>query len=217
MDATVSKPAARRRPWHAPTGWRPFVYTIGMLPAVYTFYLGVTDQLGADPMRTLEQTLGVWALRFLMLGLAVTPMLRLGGPNFIAWRRAFGLIAFAYAVLHLTTYLVLDQGLDLRAIWGDIVKRTFITIGMAAFVILVPLAITSNDWLTRRMGAQAWQRLHRLVYVAVPLGAVHFIMSVKSWPPEPTIYLVIIAALLGWRVFDSHRRAQMRAARVARR
>src|SRR5690606_12819108 len=117
------------------------LYTFGMVPAVWGFYLGITDQLGADPMRTLEQLLGLWALRFLIASLAVTPLRRLGGPNLIRYRRALGLLAFFYAVLHLTTYVVLDQGLDFAAIWKDIVKRPYITIGMLAFLILLPLAI----------------------------------------------------------------------------
>lgn len=216
MDGAQSSITARRRVWHAPARWRPLVYAAGLLPAVWTFYLGLTDQLGADPMRVLERSLGVWGLRFLILGLAVTPLVRLGGPNLLAWRRAFGLIAFAYVVLHLSVYLVLDQGLNLKLILADILKRTYITVGMAAFVMLLPLALTSNDALIRRMGAIAWRRLHWLVYPAVAAGSIHFILSVKSWPPEPTIYLVIIAGLLGWRVFGKGRakRSRVRGAGV---
>jgi methionine sulfoxide reductase heme-binding subunit len=176
---------------------RRAIYILGMVPAVWTFYLGLTDQLGADPQNTLERTLGLWALRFLIAALAVTPLRRLGGPSLIRYRRAIGLLGFYYACLHLTVYLVLDQGLDLAAIWADIVKRPYITVGMLAFTILVPLAATSNNAMIRRLGARAWQRLHKLVYVATAAAAIHFVMLVKSWwTPEPAIYATLVAALL---------------------
>jgi sulfoxide reductase heme-binding subunit YedZ len=194
--------------------FRRALYIFGLLPAVFTFYLGVSDQLGADPLRTLEQTLGLWALRFLIAALAVTPLRRLGGPNLIRYRRALGLLAFYYAALHLTTYLVLDQGLDLAAIWADIVKRPYITIGMLAFVLLVPLAVTSNGPMIRRLGSAAWQRLHRLVYVAAIAGALHFILLVKAWPLEPLVYAGLVAVLLLFRagVFVRKRLARQRRA-----
>jgi methionine sulfoxide reductase heme-binding subunit len=175
---------------------RRAIYSLGMVPAVWTFYLGLTDQLGADPQRTLEHTLGQWALRFLIVALAITPLRRLGGPSLVRWRRAIGLLGFYYAALHLTVYLVLDQGLDLAAIWADIVKRPYITVGMLAFTILVPLAVTSNGPMIRRIGAASWQRLHRLVYVATAAAASHFLLLVKTWPGEPIIYAAIIASLL---------------------
>ncbi len=180
---------------------RRAIYIIGLLPAVWTFYLGFTDQLGADPQNVLERTLGLWALRFLIAALAITPLRRLGGPSLIRWRRAIGLLGFYYAALHLTTYLVLDQGLNLAAIWADIVKRPYITVGMLAFTILVPLAITSNGAMIRRLGARAWQRLHRLVYVATAAAAIHFVMLVKSWwTVEPALYAGLVAALLLFRL-----------------
>ena len=199
--------------------FRRALYILGLLPAVYTFYLGVSDQLGADPLRTLEQTLGLWALRFLIAALAVTPLRRLGGPNLIRYRRALGLLAFYYAALHLTTYLVLDQGLDLPAIWADIVKRPYITIGMLAFILLVPLAVTSNGPMIRRLGSAAWQRLHRLVYVAAIAGALHFILLVKAWPLEPLVYAALVAVLLLFRigVFVRKRLARQRRGQAAAR
>lgn len=180
---------------------RRALYIVGMLPAVWYFYLGITDQLGADPQNTLERLLGLWALRFLVLSLAITPLRRLGGPNLIRYRRTVGLLAFYYAALHLTVYTVLDQGLDLAAIWADIVKRPYITIGMFAFITLVPLAGTSNNAMLRRLGGGAWQRLHRLVYVAAAAGAIHFVMVVKAWPPEPLTYAGIVAVLLLFRLW----------------
>jgi methionine sulfoxide reductase heme-binding subunit len=179
---------------------RRAVYIAGMGPAIWYFYLGVMDQLGADPQKTLERLLGLWALRFLIASLAITPLRRLGGPNLVRWRRAIGLLAFYYAALHLSVYMLLDQGLDLAAIWADIVKRPYITVGMLAFVVLVPLAVTSNARMIRRLGSAAWQRLHRLVYVAAAAGALHFIMLVKSWPAEPVIYAGLVALLLLYRL-----------------
>ncbi|MBL0403195.1 protein-methionine-sulfoxide reductase heme-binding subunit MsrQ [Microvirga aerilata] len=179
------------------------VYIAGFIPAVWLFYAGITDQLGADPMRYLEQALGLWALRFLIGSLAITPLRQLLGINLLRYRRAIGLLAFYYAALHLITYLVLDQGLDFAAIWADIVKRPYITIGMATFVVLVPLALTSNNAAIRRMGGQAWARLHRLVYLAAIGAVLHFVLVVKSWPPEPLVYAAIVAALLGYRIVRS--------------
>jgi methionine sulfoxide reductase heme-binding subunit len=176
---------------------RRAIYIVGMVPAVWTFYLGLTDQLGADPQNTLERTLGLWALRFLIVALAITPLRRLGGPSLIRYRRAIGLLGFYYASLHLTVYLVLDKGLDLAAIWADILKRPYITVGMLAFTILVPLAVTSNNTMIRRLGSRAWQGLHKLVYVATAAAALHFVMLVKSWwTPEPAIYAALVAVLL---------------------
>jgi methionine sulfoxide reductase heme-binding subunit len=179
------------------------VYVVGFIPAVWLFYQGINDRLGADPMRYLEQALGLWALRFLIASLTVTPLRQLLGVNLLRYRRALGLLAFYYAALHLLTYLVLDQGLDLAAIWADIVKRPYITIGMATFIVLIPLAATSNNAAIRRLGGQAWARLHRLVYAAAIGAALHFLLVVKSWPPEPLVYSAIVLALLGYRLVRS--------------
>jgi methionine sulfoxide reductase heme-binding subunit len=179
------------------------IYLVGFIPAIWLFYAGITDQLGADPMRYLEQGLGLWALRFLIATLTITPLRQLFNINLLRYRRALGLLAFYYAALHLTTYLVLDQGLDVSAIIADIVKRPYITVGMATFVILVPLALTSNNASIRRMGGQAWAKLHRLVYLAAIGAALHFLLVVKSWPPEPLVYAAIVAVLLGYRLIRS--------------
>jgi sulfoxide reductase heme-binding subunit YedZ len=190
------------------------VYIVGFVPAAWLFWRGVTDALGADPINALERGLGEWALRFLIATLCVTPLRQLFGVNLLRYRRALGLLAFYYACLHLAVWLVLDQGLDARAIVADIAKRPYITIGMLAFAILVPLAVTSNNAMIRRMGGQAWARLHRLVYAAAIAAAIHFIMVVKSWPPEPLIYAAIVGALLlyrlvrYWRPPEPRRRAR---------
>jgi methionine sulfoxide reductase heme-binding subunit len=206
------RPFSARRLVFGSVPVRRAIYIVGMMPAVWTFYLGLNDQLGADPQNVLERTLGLWALRFLVLTLAITPLRRLGGPNLVRYRRAIGLLAFYYASMHLLTYMVLDKGLDLAAVWADIVKRPYITIGMLAFVILTPLAVTSNGPMIRRLGAQAWQRLHKLVYIAAAAGALHFIMLVKAWPPEPLIYAAIIAILLGYRLVAYLTKPQRNAA-----
>jgi sulfoxide reductase heme-binding subunit YedZ len=183
---------------------RRALYICGMVPAVLYFTWGVTGQLGADPMNTLERALGLWALRFLIASLAITPLRHLGGPNLIRYRRALGLLAFYYATLHLSTYMLLDKGLDLPSIVADIIKRPYITVGMLAFTVLVPLAATSNGPMIRRLGAN-WRKLHRLAYVAAAAAALHFIMLVKAWPLEPLIYAALVAALLLFRLAWSMR------------
>ncbi|MXQ10180.1 protein-methionine-sulfoxide reductase heme-binding subunit MsrQ [Microvirga makkahensis] len=202
MAERAAAPGARKG-FSLPQVPKILVYGVGFVPAVWLFYQGINDRLGADPMRYLEQALGLWALRFLIATLAITPLRQLFAVNLLRYRRALGLLAFYYALLHLLTYLVLDQGLDLAAIGADIVKRPYITIGMATFVILVPLALTSTNAAIRRMGGQAWARLHRLVYVAAIGAVLHFILVVKSWPPEPLVYAAIVTGLLGYRLVHS--------------
>ena len=202
MAGRASAPSAAKG-FALPQVPKILVYIVGFIPAVWLFYAGIADQLGADPMRYLEQALGLWALRFLIATLAITPLRQLFNLNLLRYRRAIGLLAFYYAALHLITYMVLDQGLDMAAIVADIVKRPYITIGMATFVILVPLAVTSNNAAIRRMGGQAWARLHRLVYVAAIGAVLHYILVVKSWPTEPLVYAAIVAVLLGYRLVRS--------------
>ena len=182
---------------------RRAVYLVGASPGAWVFYEGFTDQLGADPVNTLERTLGLWALRFLVIGLAITPLRRLGGPNLVRYRRAIGLLAFFYAASHLCTYVYYDLELDFSAVWKEIVKRPYITVGFAAFLILVPLAITSNNAMIKRLGGPNWNRLHKLVYAASALGAIHYLMVVKTWKigsGTPIIYAVLVLALLAFRL-----------------
>ncbi|GAB4355710.1 MAG: protein-methionine-sulfoxide reductase heme-binding subunit MsrQ [Oricola sp.] len=197
---------ARSNPWTALPGWS--VYVLGLIPAAYYAAAVVANALGPDPAKALEHALGEWALRFLILGLAITPLMRLARINLVKYRRAIGLTAFVYACLHLSVYLALDLQFDWGAIGKDIVKRPYITIGMAAFALLVPLAATSNNASIRRLGAAGWRKLHRLVYPAVLLGAVHYLMLVKAWPPEPIIYLLITIGLLALRLVKPARRAR---------
>lgn len=182
------------------------VYVVGFVPAAWLLYSGINDQLGADPMRFLEQSLGLWALRFLIASLAITPLRQSAGINLLRYRRAIGLLAFYYVILHLITYTVLDQGLDFAAIGADIVKRPYITIGMATFVILIPVAVTSNNASIRKLGGQLWARVHKLVYPAAIGAALHFLLVVKSWPLEPMVYAAIVAVLLAYRLVRSGRK-----------
>ncbi len=197
MEAAIQ---TGRKKTARPGEWKVWLlYAAGFIPAVWTFYLGTTGSLGANPVETFEYTLGLWALRFLILTLMVTPIRDLTGMAFLRYRRALGLLAFYYALMHFTTYMVLDQGLNMPVIITDIVRRPFITIGMVSLLLLVPLALTSNNWSIRKLGHR-WNSLHKLVYIAIAGGAIHFIMSVKSWPAEPIIYAAIVAMLLLWRL-----------------
>lgn len=170
------------------------VYLLGALPAPWFLYLGLTGGLGVEPIKALEHELGELALQLLILGLAVTPLRQHLGLNLIKFRRAIGVLAFAYVALHLLVWLVLDVQLPSQ-IWADIVKRPYITVGMAGFVLLLPLALTSNNWSVRRMGPR-WRKLHKLVYPAVLLGGVHYVMLAKGFQLEPLLYLAAIVALL---------------------
>jgi sulfoxide reductase heme-binding subunit YedZ len=197
---------AQSKLWTAAPEWA--VYAIGLVPAVDLFVRAFSNALGADPLRVLENGLGEWALRFLILGLAVTPLLRFARINLVKYRRALGLVAFIYVVLHLSVYLALDKQFFWGEIGKDIIKRPYITVGMAAFLMLVPLAVTSNRYSIRKLGSAGWRNLHRLVYPAVLCGAVHYLLLVKAWPPEPIVYLVIVLALLGVRRIRPARRAR---------
>ncbi|MFA5949362.1 MAG: protein-methionine-sulfoxide reductase heme-binding subunit MsrQ [Hyphomicrobium sp.] len=183
---------------------KPAVYIIGVVPAVWTFYLGITDQLGADPLKVLERSLGLWSLRFLVIGLAISPLRSFAGINLLRYRRAAGLLAFIYALLHVAVYVWPEQGLDLAAILKDIIKRPYITVGLLAFLILIPLAATSNAASIRKLGS-AWQKLHRWVYLAAAAAALHFAMLVKTLTAEPLIYAALVSGLLLLRLMPKTR------------
>ncbi|MDP9590762.1 UNVERIFIED_ORG: sulfoxide reductase heme-binding subunit YedZ [Shinella zoogloeoides] len=185
------------RKYHAASIW--LLYAVGLLPAVWGFWLGATGGLPGNPVKEFEHLLGLWALRFLVATLAITPLRDLFGINWIRYRRALGLLAFWYVLMHFLTYMVLDQYLNFAAIIDDIVRRPFITIGMAAFVMLIPLALTSNNWSIRKLGPR-WVKLHRLVYVIAAAGVLHFAMSVKVVGLEPWTYITLVALLLLYRL-----------------
>lgn len=183
------------------------VYTIGVLPVPFWLWLGINGQLGIDPVKEIEHRLGELALQTLLVCLAVTPLRRYARLNLMKFRRAIGVLAFYYVSCHLLVWLVLDVQIPAQ-IWADIVKRPYITIGMAAFALLLPLAVTSNNWSVRRLG-NAWRRLHRLVYPAVLLGAIHYVMLVKGFQFEPLIYLGMVLLLLGLRLPVLRRRTAL--------
>ena len=174
------------------------VYVAVMLPAPWLLYLGATGGLGVEPIRELERELGGIALKLLVAGLAITPLRRHLGINLIRFRRAIGLLAFFYVAMHLLVWLVLDVQI-VSQIWGDILKRPFVTIGMAGFVLMIPLAVTSNNWSVRRLGPK-WRSLHRLVYGVALLGGLHYNILVKGFQIEPLIYLTAILGLLALRL-----------------
>jgi sulfoxide reductase heme-binding subunit YedZ len=178
-------------------------YALGPLPAAWLLWQGLTGGLGVEPVKVIEHELGLIALQLLLAGLAITPLRRFLGVNLIKWRRPLGILAFAYVALHLATWVFLDMQLYWEQMLKDIVKRPYITVGMAGFVLLVPLVWTSNNRAVRRMGAAAWGRLHWLVYPAVVLGAVHFVMVQKVWEPEALAYLGLTLGLLALRLTPS--------------
>lgn len=174
-----------------------------LLPALWLVWRFFQNDLGVNPVETVVRQLGVWGLRLLVLGLALTPLARLLRQGWlIRWRRPIGLFAFGYVTLHLLSYVVIDQYFDWAQIWSDILKRPYITFGMVAFVLLIPLALTSFNAAIRRLGGVGWRNLHRLIYVIVPLGALHYFLLVKADKTMPMVYAAIIAVLLGWRVWE---------------
>ena len=186
-----------------PLGW--------ILWRVYSGGLSPTGGLGANPIEFLNRYLGDWALRFLLLTLAITPMVKIANlPVLIRFRRMIGLFAFFYAVMHVSSYVVLDHFFDWNTILKDIIKRRYITVGMIILTILTVLAVTSPKAVLKKMGFKKWRKLHRLVYVAAALAPVHFFMMVKSDVREPLIYGSLAALLLGWRVWDRRHRADAR-------
>jgi sulfoxide reductase heme-binding subunit YedZ len=167
------------------------------------------DRVGPNPIEFITRSTGTWTLVFLCITLAVTPVRRISGWHWLArLRRMLGLFAFFYGVLHFTTYLWLDQFFDVAGIVKDIAKRPFITVGFAAFVLMIPLAVTSTNAMVKRLGGARWQALHRLVYAVAIGGVVHYWWLVKRDLTEPAIYAVVIAALLGYRLVAAGRRRE---------
>jgi sulfoxide reductase heme-binding subunit YedZ len=185
------------RRYHAASIWA--LYVIGLCPAVWYFYQAATGGLGFNPVKSFEHVIGIWALRFLVATLAITPLRDLAGINWVRYRRALGLIAFYYVLIHFAVYLLLDLQLNFSAVGADIVKRPYITIGFACLLLLIPLAVTSNNWSIRRLG-QGWIKLHKLIYIIAAGGVLHFILARKSLTLEPATYLVLVALLLGYRL-----------------
>ena len=182
------------------------VFLLACFPLLRLVLLGLTDGLGTNPIEFITHSTGTWALVGLMLTLTVTPLRQLTGWNsLIRVRRLLGLFSFFYASLHFITYIWLDQFFDVAAIIKDVYKRPFITVGFAAFLLLIPLAMTSSNAMIRRLGAKRWQMLHRLVYLIAILGVLHYAWLVKKDLTQPLIYAAILTVLLGWRVLHQRR------------
>ncbi|MBL8667891.1 MAG: protein-methionine-sulfoxide reductase heme-binding subunit MsrQ [Rhodospirillales bacterium] len=190
---------------------KPVVFALCLLPLAWLAWAAATGGLGVNPIEAVNRFLGDWALRFLLISLAVSPLREITGyAVLIRFRRMLGLFAFTYVALHLSSWIGLDQFFSWPHIWKDIVKRPFITVGMAAFLMLVPLAATSTAKMIKRLGARRWKRLHQLVYPAAALGSLHYFMMVKADIREPLIYAAILTVLLGWRLATRWRPAVSR-------
>lgn len=187
---------------------------LAMLAAGVVYF---PEWLGANPAEFITRTTGDWTLRFLLITLAVTPLRRLMGWNWLLrLRRMFGLYAFFYGVVHVSSYAGFDQLFDVPEILADIARRPFITVGFAALSLMVPLAATSTNAMVRRLGARRWQALHRLVYLVAPLGVLHFWWMVKRDITEPALYAVLLAVLLAYRIGGKLRASPRPAASSAR-
>ena len=183
--------------------WKPVIFLLCLVPAalVITDAFEITGRLGANPIEEIQDRFGIWAIRFIMITLAVSPLRRLTGWNWLVrFRRMFGLFTFFYVLMHFLTWLILDQSLLLSAIAEDLTERPFITIGFTAFVLLTAMAVTSTNGMRRRMGRR-WQKLHYSVYVIGLLGVWHYWWQGKKDANDAEIYATILAVLLGIRIW----------------
>jgi len=176
------------------------LYIVAVIPPVWLFVAALMGQLGVDPVKTMEHQMGEWSLWLLIAGLSVTPLRKHLGINLIKFRRAIGVVTFFYILWHFLIWLVLDVQI-MSQILADIIKRPYVTVGFAAFIMLIPLAATSNNWSVRKLGP-GWRKLHEMVYAAAILGALHYIMLVKGFQLEPFIYMAVILGLISLRIPD---------------
>ena len=186
------------------TAIKSMLFIVALLPLARLIWFGFTDDLGANPIEFITRNTGDWTLYFLCMTLAVTPLRRFSKWNWlIKLRRMLGLFAFFYAALHFITFLWFDHFFDIDEMLKDVVKRPFITVGFIAFLLLIPLAMTSTNGMVRRLGGRRWQWLHRMIYVIVPLGILHFwwMKAGKHDFTQPILFGVIVAVLLGLRVY----------------
>lgn len=187
---------------------KPAVFLASLGPAIWLVVRGFQGELGVNPVETVTNDTGIWTLRFIVLTLAVTPVRWLTGWNPVAlFRRMLGLFAFFYGTLHFLTYFILDHSLELAGVWDDVVKRPYITAGFTAFILMVPLALTSTHGWIRRLGGHRWNRLHRLVYITGIGAVLHYLWKVKLDTTNPFIYIAIVGVLLGARVWHRMARA----------
>lgn len=193
------------------------VFVVSLVPFVLLVVGFLKNDLGANPVEALQHSTGDWTLRFLIFTLCITPFRKVFQlPELIRFRRMLGLFAFFYVCLHFLTYLGPDQSFDFSAMLKDVVKRPFITVGFAAFVLLIPLALTSTGGMIRRLGGKNWQRLHRVIYVCAILGVIHYYWLVKSDVRKPLMYAFFVGILLLWRVGDTYFRGKRNAPAPAR-
>jgi methionine sulfoxide reductase heme-binding subunit len=179
------------------------LFLICLIPFADLLWRFITGNLGINPVETLQHGTGDWTLRFIVFTLCITPFRKLFKlPDLIRFRRMLGLFAFFYVCLHFLTYLGPDQSFDLAGMWKDVAKRPYITVGFTAFVLLIPLAITSTTGWIRRLGGKRWQMLHRSIYVAAVCGVIHYYWLVKSDVRKPLFYGTLVAILLLWRLGD---------------
>ena len=193
------------------------VFVLCLVPLLALIDRSLHGRLGANPVEFLQHATGDWTLRFLVFTLAITPLRKLLHlPELIRFRRMLGLFAFFYVCLHFITYIGPDQNFSLTAIWQDVAKRRYITVGFIGFVLLIPLAITSTAGWIRRLGGKRWQALHRAIYVAAVCGVIHYYWLVKSDVRAPLFYAALVAVLLLWRLGDwLIKRGKQAPARVA--
>ncbi|MBC7781594.1 MAG: sulfoxide reductase heme-binding subunit YedZ [Proteobacteria bacterium] len=198
MAASIRRPSATAITWFKRVG-----LIAALLPLAQLAYGAFTGGLGANPIEAITRATGEWTLILLLVTLTVTPLRKLTGLNWLLrLRRMLGLSAFFYACLHFTTYVWLDQFFDLASIVKDIAKRPFVTAGFAAFLLLIPLALTSTDAMVRRLGGKSWLALHRLAYVATAIGVVHYWWLVKADIREPLFYAIVLGVLLAARLLN---------------
>lgn len=186
--------------------WKPVAWVLCLAPLFWLGWLAVSGGLGANPIEFINRYLGDWALRILLVSLAVTPLRILTGiKQLVRFRRLLGLFAFFYVALHITNYVAVDHFFNWREILDDILKRWYITVGMVGLVSLIPLAVTSTKGWIKRIGGRNWNRLHKLAYLAGAAACIHFIMMRKGFQYEPWIYLGVFATLMAVRLADTLR------------
>jgi methionine sulfoxide reductase heme-binding subunit len=177
------------------------VFALCLVPLAVLVWKGFQNELGANPVEFIEHWTGDWTIRFLILTLCITPFRKLlHVPQLIRFRRMLGLFAFFYVCLHFSTWIWLDRFFNLSDMWADVLKRRFITVGFAGFVLLIPLAITSTKGWIRRLGGKRWQLLHRAIYLSAIAGVIHYYWQVKSDERKPLQYAAVVGALLLWRL-----------------
>lgn len=201
--------ATQKRRWV----FKPIVWLSCLAPLALLVYDGFTDNLTANPIELITNTTGIWTLRLVVATIAITPLRWLTGLNqLINYRRLIGLFAFFYGALHFTVFFFLDHQFDFGAMWTDVLKRPYIAAGFTAFVLMIPLAITSTKGWIRRMGGRNWNLLHKLVYITALAGVLHYYWKVKLDITHPVYYGMVVAVLLGFRVWRTF--AKKRASEV---